>query len=283
MVSVYAGRTVAIATMHGKERAIAPALEARLGVVTVAPVGLDTDALGTFTGEILRAGTMGEAAIAKARLGMRTAGVKLAVASEGSFGPHPHVPFVPCGRELLVFVDDEDELIISARRLSLATNFASRTVNTVEDIGIFLTSAGFPDHAVIVRPNLAERVWCAKGLQDIGDLRRAIDEAQSLSTDGLARIDTDMRAHVNPTRMGEIAVLGTSLAERIATPCPACRTPGWGEVDIERGLPCNECGAATEWVKSSIEGCARCDATIRVPRSDGRKTIDAGHCAACNP
>ena len=184
---------------------------------------------------------------------------------------------------MLVFVDYEEGLIVSESRLSLATNFASRTVNTVGELESFLLTAGFPDHGLIVRPNAPRRAWFAKGLQDFGDVSCAIDEAQTLSTDGLARIDTDMRAHLNPIRLGEIALLANALAARIASACPLCNAPGWGEVDVERGLPCNECGAATEWVKSSIQGCTRCATTIRVPRSDGRETIDAGHCPACDP
>ncbi len=61
----YRGLWAAIATMHGKEHAIAPALCGWFDMtVTVAP-GIDTDALGTFTGEIARAGTMVDAARAK--------------------------------------------------------------------------------------------------------------------------------------------------------------------------------------------------------------------------
>ncbi|MEZ5786523.1 MAG: hypothetical protein R3D62_08665 [Xanthobacteraceae bacterium] len=62
-----------LATMHGKEVAIAPALRERLGLIVEVAEGIDTDRLGTFTGEIPRAGTIEEAAIAKARLGMAVA------------------------------------------------------------------------------------------------------------------------------------------------------------------------------------------------------------------
>ena len=45
-----------LATMHGKERAIAPVLARFLGLkVEVAP-GLDTDAFGTFSREAARTG-----------------------------------------------------------------------------------------------------------------------------------------------------------------------------------------------------------------------------------
>ncbi len=69
-LGLYAGQRCVLATMHGKETAIAPVLLGRLGLVVTTAPNIDTDALGTFTGEIPRAGTIREAAVAKARLGM---------------------------------------------------------------------------------------------------------------------------------------------------------------------------------------------------------------------
>jgi hypothetical protein len=96
-VGPYAGERAVIATMHGKEAAVAPVLLARLGLVVTTAANLDTDALGTFTGEIPRAGTIREAAISKARLGMTATGLPIGIASEGSYGPHPNIPFIPGG------------------------------------------------------------------------------------------------------------------------------------------------------------------------------------------
>ncbi len=112
--------------MHGKERAIAPALQKRLGARTVVPASLDTDALGTFTGEIARVGTMGETAIASAAWHV-SRGREARQRERRSVRTPPHVPFVPCGRELVVFVDDENGFVVSDSCLSLTTNFISRT------------------------------------------------------------------------------------------------------------------------------------------------------------
>lgn len=95
-----------LATMHGKEQAIAPVFLASLNLIVLPAKGLDTDALGTFSGEVPRHGTMIEAAVAKARLGMERALLPFGMASEGSFGPHPFFPIIPAGFELLAFVDD---------------------------------------------------------------------------------------------------------------------------------------------------------------------------------
>ena len=53
----YAGERVELATKHSKESAVAPTLAERLGLSFHTPLGLDTDALGTFTGEVERVGS----------------------------------------------------------------------------------------------------------------------------------------------------------------------------------------------------------------------------------
>ena len=91
---LYHNRRAVLTTMHGKEVVISPAFQKRLGLRVETPTGLDTDALGTFTGEIARIGTIRETSIAKARLWMTTMGISIGIASEGSYGPHPHIPFI---------------------------------------------------------------------------------------------------------------------------------------------------------------------------------------------
>ena len=51
---MFSGRKLLIATKHQKEKAIAPILEKELGVIAILASNLDTDVLGTFTGEIER-------------------------------------------------------------------------------------------------------------------------------------------------------------------------------------------------------------------------------------
>ncbi|WP_229359370.1 hypothetical protein [Flectobacillus major] len=51
---MFQGRRLLIATKHQKQKVIAPILEKELGVVCVVLPELDTDKLGTFTGEVNR-------------------------------------------------------------------------------------------------------------------------------------------------------------------------------------------------------------------------------------
>ena len=51
---MFKGRNLIIATKHGKEKVIAPIVEKELGVKCFVTKDLDTDILGTFTGEVER-------------------------------------------------------------------------------------------------------------------------------------------------------------------------------------------------------------------------------------
>ncbi len=273
-----------LATMHDKEAAIAPVLKRQLGVETLVPEDLDTDMLGTFSGEIERQGTMGEVAIAKARMGMAAAGLKLGLASEGSYGPHPQIPFLAAGMELLVLVDDERGLTVSESLIDETPCFDHTTAGPDDDTAPFLDRIGFPRHAVIVGPNgAATEGPFTKGIRERSVLSGAVAAAARASCDGLALVQTDMRAHMNPTRMTTLGRLARLLCDRLASLCPACAAPGFGLIEVEKGLPCRWCGGPSVMVHHQIFGCVACDNRERHPRSDGLTHADPGHCHICNP
>ena len=281
----YTGLPVALATKHHKQAAIAPALARAPGLAVIVPPALDTDQLGTFTGEIERPASAAETAVLKARLGSEASGVPRAIASEGSFGPHPQAFMLPAGIEILSFIDEELDIELLVQRLCIETNFAHTTTSGLDEpTERFLEKARFPGHAIIVRPNQSEpNLMLHKGITDTPSLQRAIHVCAQASADGLALLETDMRAHHNPTRMREIAALAETLADRLATQCPACNTPGYGTVDIERGLPCEWCETPTQNIAAEIHGCRHCQHQTRHPRPDGLTTADPGQCDNCNP
>lgn len=281
----YAGQLAALATMHGKEQAIGPALEETLGLRLAVPGALDTDTLGTFTGEIDRPGNMLETARRKAQLGLKGSGLQLALASEGSYGPHPVIPFLPVGHELLLFIDAGRQLEIHEQMVARSTNFRHTEARAADELEGFLDKAGFPAHGLIVRPNSGARQnqVLFKGIVDADELARAMVESVAASDDGRARIETDMRAHMNPTRMQAIAELALRLGRRLATACGRCEMPGFGLQDVRKGLPCSLCGTPTELVVSEIMACAACDHREEQPRSDGLTAADPGQCPLCNP
>jgi len=271
--------------MHGKQRALAPPLGEQLGLGLAVPEGLDTDSLGTFTGEVARRGSMRDAALAKARLGMERTGLSLGLASEGSYGPHPAALFLDAGLELAVFVDDDRGLVVCEQILDEDPCFGH--VVTPDPAGAvgFLERVGFPSQGLVVGANAPPEPparW-TKGVRDRATLGSAIREAAACSGDGRALVQTDMRAHQNPTRMATLARLAERLAARLATPCPACGAPGFGVVGVRKGLPCRVCGGPSTLVAAEVLGCGGCDhREERIPpeRQDG---AEPRTCTLCNP
>lgn len=282
--SRYAGQTIAVTTKHGKARCLALPFRLGLGADLTVADGIDTDLLGTFTGEVPRVGTPREVAIRKARLGMAATGLPFGLVSEGSFGADPVVPFVALHHEILAFLDDELGIEVVEQVATNDTNFDHAVVSTVAELDRFLRRVGFPAHALIVRPHCGQAAHgIRKGLQTPAALKDAVEEAVRCSDDGKAQVETDMRAHLNPTRTKVIRRLGFQLALRLRRPCPACGAPGWGRVDVEGGLPCRWCRTPTHLTLHEVYACAACGRRERYPRQDGLVTADPGLCPFCNP
>jgi hypothetical protein len=283
-MSPYCRQQASLATKHGKERAITRPLRFALGLDIVATPELDTDLLGTFSGEIPRVGTALEVCERKARLGMAATGLPFGLASEGSFGPHPFIPFIPAGIEIMTFVDDERGLVVTESLLAKQTNYDHREARTMDELADWLPAVGFPSHALIVR---TESDWpgtpVAKAVMSTDELRAAIARAVSTSKEGVAWIEPDMRAHLNPTRMAAIRRLAFRLARRLATPCPACAAPGWGQTGTVKGLPCELCGTPTEMVRLEVFSCVACGHNEERPRRDCQTETSPQYCPYCNP
>jgi len=283
-INRYRGRTVVLTTKHGKERSVARPFRSAMGVTVKVAVDIDTDTLGTFTGEIARVGTPREVAISKARLGLSFTGEKLGLASEGSFGPHPQIPWLAVDHELLVFVDQELGIEISESVVTDKTNFGHCRAQHANDLDEFIQSSLFPSHALIVRPNEGIKPgFLFKGIVDKHALSSAVALCSSASDDRLALVGTDMRAHMNPTRRRVIRQVAIKLVRRLCTGCPACGAPGWGQTGTEIGLPCSTCGEPTEMVNRELLGCASCHYSAAQPRSDGQRLADEAQCPLCNP
>lgn len=284
--SVYAGRRVCLTTLHGKERGLARPFFHGLGAELVV-CGCDTDQLGTFSGETEREADPLNTCVRKAALGLEATGLRLGLASEGSFGPHPAVPFLPVGQEVLVFLDQERQLTVAEQLLDLRTTFSSRTVEpadlTTAGLSNWLQRVQFPSHALMARPAPPGGGPCIKGIRTTAALEDAIRRCAAGSADGAAQLETDMRAHCNPTRMASIRRLGFQLVRRLRQQCQACGSPGWGRTETIAGLPCRGCGTATPLVAQERLGCSVCGHTELKPRQDGQREADPMHCPWCNP
>lgn len=120
-----------------------------------------------------------------------------------------------------------------------------------------------------------------KGITHGTALRTAIAAAAALSTEHLAVVEPDLRAHYNPSRQRVLIRLAATLARRLATRCPRCATPGFGRAGNETGLPCRICATPTPLARSEIHSCPACP--HRIERPVPAAWADPAVCPECNP
>lgn len=208
----------------------------------------------------------------------------IGVASEGSFGPHPHVPFIALGRELVVMIDRESGLELIGFDASHDTNFAHVFAKSAAEGVAFAERVGFPEQGVIVLGAREERpapgLMVQKSLTDLQALNAAIEAAINLC--GVALVETDMRAHRNPTRMAAIERATRDLVRLFESRCPSCAMPGFDVAERVPGLPCAWCGEPTRLIVREILRCKACGHEV-TRSATGERAADPGLCDGCNP
>lgn len=240
----------------------------------------DTDEFGTFTGEIARTLSPYQTCVLKATRAAERYDYELAIASEGSFGPHPSFPFIPSDHEIMVFLDRTNNWIIADQFTTPETNYRMMTINSQTKLDDFLTKAGFPEHALTLQTNSDKKV-IAKGIRDDYALQCALASGFKLEKELF--IATDMRAMMNPSRMQAIAVLAQRLADRIKCHCPYCCAPGFGFKETKGSLLCHQCVSPTSLYQQEIWGCIQCNYIEQHPRKDGLVAAEPQYCQYCNP
>lgn len=280
----FAGRTLAVATMHGKEQVIGPALCAALPLAGFAAIpDLDTDRFGTFSGEVERRTDPRTAALQKARHGADRSGMDLVIASEGSFVPYPPAPFITCDEEWLVLYDARDGRDWAHRHVTLECMAGGQPCASVAEVLAFAGRMGFPEHALVLRPQEHWRSGDAvvKGITDRTMLRKEAERL--LNAHGRLWAECDLRAMMNPTRMAAIRSTAERFARELATCCPACGAAHFAITAAVPGLPCGLCGMPTRSTLTHRRSCGCCGHVVQAPREDGRASEDPQHCDHCNP
>lgn len=277
-------RVAVIGTMHQKERVMAPILQLEFGVKIIVPADLDTNSFGTFTREIKRLGTQIEAARFKAEKALEIAGETLVFASEGTFGPHPAMPYLPANREVVLLLDKLNNLEIVGESLSVETNYCHQLVASVQEACSFSEKAGFPEHALVVLVGdvAAGKGEIVKGITTEQQLVDAVNDGLKKSLVGKVHVETDMRAMYNPTRMKNIANATLDLVKKFKQFCPECGWPGFEITQKKIGLPCELCCFPTQLVRSQIYQCQNCRHKEELC-PNGRETADPSQCQYCNP
>jgi DNA-directed RNA polymerase subunit RPC12/RpoP len=283
--ALFADRVGVLATMHQKERVIAPLLKQELGIKVVVPQNFDTDLFGTFTREIKRPGDQIEAARLKAEKALSITGESLAFASEGTFSPHPLIPYIPCNKEIVILLDRTNNLEIVGQEFSTETNFSHQLVATLEEAYEFALKVGFPEHGIVVISDFqtTDKSEIIKGITTKEQLSDAVTFGLTKSTTGKVHIETDMRALYNPTRMKNIEKATQDLLKKINQLCPKCSWPGFEVVERKKGLPCALCNLPTQITHSVLYKCKKCELTHEVLLPDGLEKADPSQCMYCNP
>lgn len=273
-----------VATIHGKEQAIGPALMKATSLAGFTAIdGIDTDRFGTFSGEVERRLDPLETCRAKARHGAEVSGLDLVISSEGSFGPYPPAPFVPCDEELLVLYDACDDRFFEHRHVALNTVFGGEQCSTWAQVQAFAKRMKFPEHGLLVR---TKQKWSTgdplvKGITSEDLLREVVRGL--IASNGSCWVETDMRAMMNPTRMAVITETAERFAQELAAICPACGACWFRVTEAIPGLPCELCGWPTESIRAYRRTCLACAYSASSPRTDGKLAEGPQHCANCNP
>lgn len=281
IVTEYRGRSLLIATKHQKEKVIAPLMEAAFGLSCFVAGGIDTDCFGTFTGETERRDPPAVTVRNKCLAAMEAHGCDLGLASEGSFGPHPSLFFIPADDELLIFIDKKNNLEIMAREISTDTNFNGIDTADEEELEEFARRARFPSHSLILRKSRTENLDIIKGINTWKALKNGFYLLKNKY--GKVHAETDMRAMCNPTRMLVIRNATDKLVRKVLSACPACQQPGFDVTEVVPGLPCEHCGFPTRSALSHRSVCRHCYHVQELRYPDGRQAASPAFCDWCNP
>ncbi len=283
--TLFKNRVAVLATMHKKERVIAPLLERELGIKVTVPQDFNTDRFGSFTREIERCGSQIEAARLKAQKALLLTGASLGIASEGSFAPHPSLPYISYNREIVIFIDRENNLEIFGEELSTDTNHNHIKVTDVKQAFDFAKKVGFPEHGLVVMlnnyPKHEDEI--IKGITTEEELAQALNYSLTKSLNGSVHLETDMRAMYNPTRMKNIEKATCKLIEKINSLCPKCSTPGFAIIQRIQGLPCEWCSTPTTLTRVAIYKCQKCGFRKEKLFPDGKQFANPAQCMYCNP
>ncbi len=278
---MFKNKTVFLATKHGKEKVISPILKRQLGVNLSVLENFDTDLYGTFSGEIPRKIGPLETLREKCRKASELIPNQIVMASEGSFGPHPHIFFASADEELVMLYDKINNIEIFGKSVSLETNYNQSEVCTLEEAISFSKTALFPSHALILRDYKGSTSYISKGITSELELLTQVQVL--LNNNGSAWLETDMRAHLNPKRLQVIKLATFNLVDKIKSKCPQCHAIGFWVSSVKKGLICMQCSLPTESTLSHIYSCYRCDYKEEKLYPNKKKKEDSMFCNYCNP
>lgn len=265
---------VLLVSKHHKERIIAPLL-ASIGIQVEVIQHFDTDQFGTFAGEIPRVEGPKVTVKEKCLQGLIHSGQRIGIASEGSFGAHPMIPFVEANEEWLCYIDLDRQIEIYAKSLSTEITHDLISSKDKEQLKVFLSKNDFPQQGMVFK-DLTQNKIIQKGIQDEKTLYKLVSQYSNW------QIETDLRAHQNPLRQKNIASATQDLIKRLTSLCPQCAHPDFSIKGFSGQLDCEWCGQPTTSYRNQIYACDQCQHSIEIMRND-KKLEDPQYCQNCNP
>ena len=266
---------------HQKQQYIEPVLASRLGFICKTVSEVDTDLLGTFSGEVARTLSPVACAREKCKRAREYVNDGYLLASEGSFGPHPTLGWVTAGEEWLLLYDIEEDAELIVRDITLDTCFLGKAIANEQQCLDFLQKVGFPNQRVIVKSSQEQPEIIFKNGSTPEEIVKIMHNM--LYEKGNCYIETDMRAMFNPTRQQHLNKLAGLLADKLNSICPDCGWYGFSVTSVERGLPCSWCGTPTNSVSNEIYTCNRCSCKQNKKFPQGIQQEDPQYCNQCNP
>jgi ribosomal protein S27AE len=281
MPDFFEGKMALMATMHQKEKWIGPVLEKGLGL-TIKPIpSFDSDALGTFAGDVERPGNQWETALFKldgARELMPDS--DLFIVSEGAFFPHPEMPFVTRNLELLVLKDFRENVTVRARNIENGFPLWESEIRQWADILPKLENRNFDEEGLILKAKSGD-IWLVyKDFDRVEDVRKAYEEFKKTGLP-VALLGPDLRAHRNLRRRQNLVLAAKDLVRNANRFCSGCGSPGFSSDHFQPGLPCGWCGLPTRLPKAEIFKCLRCQ--WEQEQALPEKEADPAFCDFCNP
>lgn len=274
--------------MHGKEKILQPLFNRYFFATLITPESLDTDKFGTFTGEIKRDQDLKDVLRKKAFEGIKLTGLNYALASEGTFRPHPQIPFIECNQESLIFLDTKNKVEIFSHTLSTESKNMYIEAKNINQIRSFLIDINLGKQGVIVKPSFDykdSKKFIYKGLTSSKEVYFAYLQIKKKFKSQSVWIETDNRAFMSPKRQQVIYDCGLKLINKLKSLCPKCSFPGFEVKDYEPGLRCSNCNIPSNKPLKEIWHCInpKCSYKESKNRSDGRVSLDPTFCDWCNP
>ena len=285
MDSFFENRTAVLVSKHGKEQVIGPLLKQAFNITLNIAGSVDTDLLGTFSGEVDRVHNQYDTAKLKIDLAKEELPyADLLLASEGAFNPHPDAPVITVNTELLLLRDLKNNFEIAAWYKTYNTNIERRKITSKAQLLDFATAIDFPNNRLILKTTTgANTLHVEKGAATVDELVVMFEKISTIADNNVIDAETDMRACYNTLRMESIRLCAINLVNAMQSTCGQCGTPGFSVAESKSGLPCRDCGMPTGSVLYYEYRCNKCNYTYDKKFPLGKENEDPMYCDFCNP